>query len=64
MAIRNIKAAHGRGEENHNSKKTKKSVASMRESFKKNPSIKMADLGSLFGVGRETARKVIKEIIW
>lgn len=60
----NIKNAHGSGEKNSNSKMTHKKASKMRLIFKYNPMIGMNNLGAIFGVKRETARKVIKGVAW
>lgn len=64
IAIKNIKKAHHSGEENNNSKLTKTTAKQLREIHKLFPDKRMDELGSLFGVGRETARKVIRGISW
>ncbi|WP_143565689.1 hypothetical protein [Sinorhizobium fredii] len=64
VARRNIKAAHKSGAENGNAKLTTSGVDSMRRTYAGNPTLSMADLGKLFGVGRETARKVIRGVAW
>ncbi len=52
------------GENNPNAKLSKSKVKWMRQMHKDNPTIRMVDLGKSFGVGRKTARKVIREIAW
>jgi hypothetical protein len=64
VARANIQSAHGAGEENYNAKLNMASAIELRLAYAANPTIKMADLGSLFGVGRETARKVAKGVSW
>lgn len=49
---------------NHRSKLTKIMVDKMRLKHSEEPSIKMEDLGKIFGVGRETARKVVRGMLW
>lgn len=56
----NIKKSHGAGEENSNCKLTNEQSEEMKTLYLSNPAMKMADLGSRFGVGRETARKVVR----
>lgn len=64
VAIKNIANAHGKLENNHNAKMTLDKAFKMRADFHGNPNQKMDELGIKFGVKRETARKVIKGIIW
>ena len=60
----NIKATHGRGEQNNNAKLTTAAAQKMRATYEENSSISMTALGRMFGVGRETARKVIRRMSW
>lgn len=64
ISANNIRKAHGSGEKNPNSKLTSEEARRMRDVFSENKSISMTELGSIFGVGRETARKVIKGEAW
>lgn len=64
IARQNIKHSHKSGAENGNAKLTQPLAIAMREMHRKNPPIEFADLGHAFGVGRETARKVIRRIAW
>lgn len=52
------------GDKNPNSKMTLESAAKMRVCFKINYRLTFYELGSMFGVGRETARKVVRGILW
>jgi ribosomal protein S25 len=61
---KNIKKAHGRLENNHNSKMTNQTAAQMREYLMNHPSITLTELGNRFSVGRETARKVVRGLLW
>lgn len=60
----NIKASHGSLEKNGNAKLTQASAKELRDTHRSNPSLSMADLGARFGVKRETARKVVKGLLW
>ncbi|UOF79264.1 homing endonuclease [Caudoviricetes sp.] len=60
----NIKKAHGCGKNNPNAKMSSEAAAKMRNIFANDSSIKLDVLGGLFGVGRETARKVVRGIAW
>lgn len=51
-------------ESNPNSKMTIEAANKMRQEFKSNPSLKMSELGKMFGVKRETARKVVRGASW
>lgn len=64
VARANIRAAHKAGEANGNAKLTAERAADLRRAYAENPTIRMSELGRLFGVGRETARKVAKGIAW
>lgn len=61
---RNIQRAHRSGEDNNNAKLTKKKVQEIRSAHAANPSLTLENLGREFGIGRETARKVIRGISW
>jgi len=59
-----IKNCHGSGTSNPNAKLTNEKANQMRQLHKTYPELDMQMLGQNFGVGRETARKVIKGILW
>ena len=62
VAQKNIANAHGRGEQNGNAKVSLLMLNQIRSEYRKNPSQTMADLGIKYGIGRETARKIIKGV--
>jgi hypothetical protein len=62
IAVCNIRKTHKAGENNANAKMTKKTAKEMVNIYKKSPDITMSELGKIFGVGRETARKVMKGV--
>jgi hypothetical protein len=64
VARKNIQNAHKSGAENGNAKLTREVAESMRQAYTTSPTIDMTDLGKQFGVGRETARKVIRRLAW
>lgn len=64
IAVANITKAHGAKEMNPNSKITADVAERIRSEYEKDKSIRMADLGFMFGVGRETARKVVRGLSW
>lgn len=64
IGAKNIKASHGKLADNNNSKLTKEKAEQMKSEYIKNPSQAMTSLGSMFGVGRETARKVVRGLLW
>lgn len=64
IASKNIQAAHGRLENNPNSKLTHQLAQLLRDTHKSNPKMTLTELGAIAGVGRETARKVIRGISW
>ncbi len=64
IARANIKNAHKSGAENGNAKLTKDAAEAMRQAHAANPSIALTYLGKQFGVGRETARKIIRGLAW
>ncbi len=64
LGRRNIAASHRAGSANNNAKLCAANAAAIRAIHKSNPTITLTDLGRKFGVGRETARKVIKGISW
>jgi hypothetical protein len=59
-ASRNAKS----GEEAHNAKLTFQKASEIRKAKAKNPNLSARQIGAQFGVGRETARKVIKGMAW
>lgn len=61
---RNIKAAHKSGAENGNATLNQDAAEAMRRTYAVRPSLTMTALGKMFGVGRETARKVIRRVSW
>lgn len=63
-ARRNIRSAHGRLENNSNAKMSAASAKFLRDAHASNPSLTLTEIGSLIGVGRETARKVIRGLAW
>lgn len=64
ISRKNIKAAHGSGCSNANAKMTPDAANSMRQVRSENPTITFTELGRQFGVGRETARKVVRGVSW
>lgn len=60
----NIRKAHKAGEENGRAKLTPRTAADMRALYQSNSDMTMGQLGSIYGVGRETARKVIRRLLW
>ncbi|MFH1645773.1 MAG: hypothetical protein ABIB11_05055 [Candidatus Omnitrophota bacterium] len=52
------------GENNPTSKLTNQLVKELRQLYKSNPNLTMTELGKCYGVGRETARKVIRRLAW
>lgn len=64
VARKNIQGAHKSGAENGNAKLTREVAEAMRQAYANSPAIDMAELGKQFGVGRETARKVIRRLAW
>lgn len=64
VARKNISRAHRSGADNGNAKLTPETAEAIRVAYASNPNAKMADLGQQFGVGRETARKVVKGVSW
>lgn len=60
----NIKKAHGSGERNPNAKLSIKKSFELRRFAKENPGLRLGDVGKVFGVGRETARKVVRGLSW
>lgn len=64
IARTNIRATHKSGVENNNAKLREETASEIRLARQENPKITMTDLGRRFGVGRETARKVVKGLAW
>lgn len=62
IARQNIKKSHLHGELNSNAKVTSLMAEQIRSTYKKHPGMTMTKLGGEFGIGRETARKVVKGI--
>lgn len=60
VARKNIAASHKRGSENANSKLCHETANAIRAARELDPTITFTDLGRKFGVGRETARKVVR----
>lgn len=60
---KNIKNTHGSGENNNRAKMTFKKAKEMRRVYA-GAYITMAELGNMFGVGRETARKIVRGVAW
>lgn len=63
VAKKNISLAHGSLEKNPNAKLTLKKAQQMKKIYNKSP-MRMELLGEKFGVGRETARKVVRGLLW
>lgn len=68
IARTNIIHAHGKLENNPNSKMTHKKADDIRNLYKENIHMNIKEFylkyGKTFGVGRETTRKVIRKILW
>lgn len=64
VATKNIRRSHGSLENNSNSKMTHELAKLLRDVHESNPKMTLAELGAIAGVGRETARKVIRGIAW
>lgn len=64
IARRNICRAHKSGADNGNAKLTQAKADELRRFKADNPTIGLIDLGRRFGVGKETARKIIKGMAW
>ena len=64
VARENIRHAHKSGAENWNAKLTAEKAEALRRFKVDHPNISLSVLGRQFGVGRETARKIIKGIAW
>lgn len=64
IARRNIANAHGSGTRNSNSKASPEIAELIRAAHAANPTQTMEALGTAFGLGRETTRKIVKGISW
>ena len=64
IAKTNIRNAHKSGFKNNNAKVTEEMILQVRNTKNKNPDMPLAEIGSKFGIGRETARKIIRGITW
>lgn len=64
VGAENLKNNHGSLEQNANSKMTLLTARQMRDVFAAEPNLTMTELGQRFGVGRETARKIIRRSSW
>jgi hypothetical protein len=68
IAIKNIKKAHKSGERNNNSKITYLSAESIRRLYENGTHMNISNFCKktcgMFGVGRETIRKIIKGVAW
>lgn len=64
IAEANIRKAHKSGEENSNAKATYQLADQIRNFKLKNPGLTMAEIGNVFGLGRETVRKIVRGISW
>ena len=62
IAQRNIVKSHASGIDNSNAKVTLLLLPVIRAAYATNPNQTMAELGKPFGLGRETARKIVKGI--
>jgi hypothetical protein len=52
------------GVNNGNAKLSPEKAAELRQTYRANPTMRMVDLGRQFGVGRETARKIVRGVAW
>ena len=52
------------GEDSSRAKMTFETAEKMREYKNENPQASLEAIGNQFGVGRETARKVIRRLAW
>jgi hypothetical protein len=64
LMIESIKKLHKSGEDSSRAKMTFEAAERMREYKNENPKASLEALGNQFGVGRETARKVIRRLAW
>lgn len=64
LLIETVKKLHRTGEDSSRAKMTFETAEKMREYKNENPQASLEVLGNQFGVGRETARKVIRRLAW
>jgi hypothetical protein len=64
IAAENICKAHGSGENNPNSKMDLRKANALKQVYKNSQSLTMTELGKKFGIGRETARKIVRGKAW
>jgi hypothetical protein len=64
LARSNMANTRRDGENNGNAKLTKAMAQELKEFARNNKKMKMQHIGEKFGVGRETARKVVRGISW
>lgn len=62
--LASIKRLHLSGESSNRAKMTFEAAERMREYKSENPDVSLEVLGNQFGVGKETARKVIRRLAW
>ena len=61
---KNITASHRSGVSNGNSKASPELATAVRAAHTERPTLRMVDLGKMFGLGRETTRKIVKGVAW
>lgn len=59
---KNILATHASGFANTNAKVTPEVIAAVRQTHRCDPNLTLTELGAPHGIGRETARKIVKGI--
>lgn len=64
LMLQTVRKLHKSGDEHKQAKMTFRTAEKMREYKRENPEVTDRDLGNQFGVGRETARKVIRRLAW
>lgn len=64
VAAENIRKAHGSNEENANAKVTFAMADNVRKTYEENCDMSMTELGAIFGIGRETTRKIVRRLAW
>lgn len=64
IARQNMTLVHGFREQNPNAKVTEHIANSIRTVHTSNPKLRMVDIGSMFGIGREQTRKIVRGIAW
>lgn len=64
VSATNIRKAHGRLEANPNAKLTMEIAEQIRSTYAAEPNLTLVQLSSRFGIGKETARKVIRRLAW